>query len=365
MKYIAVCFLIIFSLNTVSGQKVYLKTILDNSLEESSGLIVLDGRFITFNDSGGEPKLFEFDSQTGDVTRTVTIANADNVDWEDICYDSSYIYVGDFGNNYGTRKDLKIYRILISDYFSSSDNVVFADTISFSYYEQTDFERSIYSTNFDAESLISYENNLYLFTKNWGNYQTDIYPLPKTPGNYKVQKIGNIDVQGLVTGADYNPLSNTILLTGYRPQSNFIIEISDFNFDDFSISNIRGYKITPPQNTSTQIESISHIDKYKYYLTSEEYKNKSPALIELIPKSVGTNDNLDDEVSVYPNPASDKVQIVCNDFSFVEIYDLKGVLLDKTTTKNVYIGDWDNGVYLFVISRLFGKKPIQIRITKE
>ncbi len=260
---------------------------------------------------------------------------------------------------------MKIYRILISDYLNTTDNTVSADTISFSYADQTDFTPSPYSTNFDAESLISYEDNLYLFTKNWEDLHTNIYALPKTPGTYKIEKIGEFNARCLVTGADYNPLSNTIVLTGYRPDSNFIMEISDFDFVDFSIKNFDRYTFSPPQNTSTQIESISHVGAYKYYLTSEKYKGKSPALMELISKNVATNEVLQDEVSVYPNPASDKVKITCDDFSFVEIYDLKGALIRKTTDKNVYIGDLDRGIYIFEIRKISGQKPIQVRITKE
>ncbi len=365
MKNIVAVFSILFSLNYAFGQEIYLKTTLNSSLKESSGLIVLNQKLITFNDSGGEPQLFEFDEETGKITGTVEISNATNVDWEDICYDNNYIYVGDFGNNYGSRTDLKIYRILISDYFNTTDNTVFADTISFSYADQTDFTPSPYSTNFDAESLISYEDNLYLFTKNWEDLHTNIYVLPKTPGSYEIEKIGEFNARCLVTGADYNPLSNTIVLTGYRPDSNFIMEINDFDVVDFSIKNIDRYAFSPPQNTSTQIESISHVGTYKYYLTSEKYKGKSPALMELISKNVATNEELQNEVSVYPNPASDKVKITCDDFSFVEIYDLKGALIRKTTDKNVYIGDLDRGIYIFEIRKISGQKPIQVRITKE
>ena len=51
---------------------------IDNQINESSGLVFLQGRIITHNDSGGEPALFEVDSTSGTVIRTVFIENAEN-----------------------------------------------------------------------------------------------------------------------------------------------------------------------------------------------------------------------------------------------------------------------------------------------
>jgi hypothetical protein len=60
-----------------------------------------------------------------------------NTDWEEISQDSSYIYVGDFGNNYqGNRTDLHILRIEKKSFLLNQPII---DTISFSYSNQTDF----------------------------------------------------------------------------------------------------------------------------------------------------------------------------------------------------------------------------------
>jgi len=255
------------------GQEIALVSEIQNPLKETSGLIYLNNKLITHNDSGGANALYELDSITGNITRTVIIDNAINTDWEDICYDDNYIYIGDFGNNNGSRTDLKVYRISISDYFDSDDTAS-ADVINFSYADQTDFSPSDKITNFDAEALISYNGSLYIFTKNWGNYETNIYALPKIPGTYQIEKIGNIDSQGLVTGATYNSRTNTILLTGYHLKSfpySIIIEISDFISDDFSNGAINRYQITIPNGYSRQIESITVLDCGQYYITSEEY----------------------------------------------------------------------------------------------
>jgi len=75
----------------------------------------------------------------------------------------NYIYIGDFGNNAGTRTDLKVYRVDISDYFTN--DTVNAEIIHFTYADQTNFSNQIYAHNFDAEALISIGDSLYIFTK--------------------------------------------------------------------------------------------------------------------------------------------------------------------------------------------------------
>jgi hypothetical protein len=68
-----------------------------------------NNNIITHNDSGGQANLYEINASTG-ALRTVAITNATNVDWE-YAQDASYIYIGDIGNNFGNRTDLKIYKI--------------------------------------------------------------------------------------------------------------------------------------------------------------------------------------------------------------------------------------------------------------
>ena len=160
-------FYIIFccSILVTNAQQFTLETELEASISETSGLLYINNTLITHNDSATTNQLFDVDTSTGMVTRTVTVTNATNTDWEDLTHDGTYIYIGDFGNYQGHRTNLKVYRILISDYFSS--NSVTADVINFSYANQTDFTPSPLATNFDAEGLIHYNNNLYIFSKNW------------------------------------------------------------------------------------------------------------------------------------------------------------------------------------------------------
>ena len=193
-------------------QQVDLVTTLSDSLIETSGLILLDDRLITHNDSGGESALYEIDTTSGNISRKVIIDNATNVDWKDLCYDNTHIYIADFGNNSGSRTNLRVYRVNISDYLSTPNDTISADTIFFNYADQVDFTPTSLMTNYDAEGLISWNDSLYIFTKNWGNQWTNVYALPKTPGNYSLLRKGSINVEGFVTAASFNADSNSIIL---------------------------------------------------------------------------------------------------------------------------------------------------------
>jgi hypothetical protein len=340
------------------GQELIFLTALHDSLRETSGLIYLNQKLITHNDSGGKPALYEIDSISGEIIRTVVISNATNVDWEDICYDSTYLYIGDFGNN-GSRTDLRIYRLPILSYLTTVNDTVTVDTIQFNYSDQTDFTPNQFSTNFDAEALVSFNDSLYIFTKNWGNNWTNIYALPKTPGNYQISKVDSINAQGLVTGATYNSVSKTMLLIGYTFVSPFIIEISNFTFNEFSSGTIKRYLIPPPPDFSFQMEGITSLSQNQYYITAEEFPPLKSALYRLDTDQLSGLEYHEEITSlIYPNPTSDFVHIKYDNLSTVEIYDLIGVLQKISSNEQIYISDLRKGVYIVIIKNSSGDKSI-------
>ena len=280
MRWFSILTLIVSLINEINAQKVVPVTILSDIVRETSGLICLDNRFITHNDSGGEPELYEIDSITGDVSRTVFVKNAENYDWEDISFDSTYIFVGDIGNNYGSRKNLRVYRILISDYLQK--DTVTAEVIHFNYADQTVFHYPLFKTNFDAETLVSYKDSLYVFTKNWGDRKTNIYAFPKKPGTYRAERVGSIDVRGLVTGGQYNTAKNEIFLCGYSLESPFVITISGIKQVPFSSGAVKKYPVMPEKGYSLQIEGITMDARDVVYLTAEKSRTGYPVLYRLV-----------------------------------------------------------------------------------
>lgn len=361
-KLIYIWFLVVIIPMVVSGQQVIVLTTLQDSIRETSGLIYLNQKFITHNDSEGRPALYELDSITGNVTRTVAVSNATNIDWEDIDYDSTFLYVGDFGND-GSRRDLKIYRIPISGYLTTDNDTVMADTIHFSYSDQTDFTPAAFSTNFDAEALISYNDSLYIFTKNWGDSWTNIYALPKTPGTYQASRVDSIYAQGLVTGATFNPASHKILLVGYTLVSPFIIEISNFTSNEFSNGTIKRYVIPPPTDFSFQMEGITFLNENQYYITAEKFGNLKSGLYRLDADYLsGLESEKEMADLIYPNPASDVIHIKHEDLSTVEIYDLQGVLQKSSSGEYIYIADLGKGMYITLIKNARGDKSVSQKL---
>lgn len=350
-----IIYLLIISGSTIAkAEQVFLDTIayLPNSIHETSGLIFLNDKLITHNDSGNEPILYEVDTVSGVINRKVVVKNATNVDWEDICFDESYIYIGDIGNNSGSRTDLKIYRLLISDFFGNTNDTVLVDTIQFNYSDQIDFIPGENSTNYDAEALISMGDSLYIFTKNWNDFRTNVYALPKMPGIYPVSKVDSIDSQGLVTGGCYNTLSGSVLLCGYDLTSVFILELSQFSGAKFS----SGIILKTNLQVLAQIEAVTSRDSSVYYLTCEQSFLSSSMLFRLKEDSrVGVNKYSISSVKVFPNPSSDFINIQSEQALEIDLYTISGHLIWSKQAGWINISDLTKGIFLLYIKTLDGE----------
>jgi hypothetical protein len=341
------------------------------SLSESSGILYFNNKLITHNDSGGNNVLYEVDLTTGLVTRTVTILNATNEDWEDITQDDTSIYIGDFGNNVsGNRTDLKIYKISKSAYLST--DTVTAETISFNYSDQTDFTAAaVNSTEWDAEALVSFDaSNLIVFTKNWVYGITKAYLVSKTPGTYSINPLATaLTSNGLITGGTYNPLSGKLFLVGYNSiLQPFVWESYNFTGNDvFSGTNTK-------TNLSTlsfeQTEAITFLDENSYYVTSETFNQGISDYAKLI--SFSTNDmalsarlNLNqNQLELYPNPVEDYLHIKCNEIASVQIFDTKQVKLYEGNNFLINMSALSTGMY-FVNVRFNNNKSVIKRVIKK
>ena len=258
---------IIQNINIKDNEKVATVTKLTDTTKESSGLTYIDGTLWTHNDSGGEPKLYAIDKKNGKIVRTVTISNATNVDWEDLAYDSTHLFIGDFGNNMGKRKNLRIYKIKRSDL--KQKTAIKAEIIDFSYATQTNFTSSS-NNNFDCEAFIVYENKLYLFSKNHGDKKTDLYRLDIEAGEDVGEKIATFNTDALVTGASIDIENKVLALIGYTTKGTPRTWIfSKFTDADFFKGDIVKIKWGTP--AKAQIEGVTHIAKGKLYISSEKF----------------------------------------------------------------------------------------------
>lgn len=239
-------------------------------LKESSGLCYTDGSLWTFGDSGNPNSLFKIDTSSGMILQTVTLQNFTNTDWEDITADSVYIYVGDFGNNDGNRKDLKILRIKKSDIDPAiSQESINAQAINFSYADQHSFNANN-NTNFDCEALISLGDNLYIFSKDGGDLKTRCYRLPKDTGTYLVSPIDSFNTAGKITSASYNPVTKELALGGYMNKKifPFIWFFKNFSGDKFFSGASLRCQINK-SNTVWQTEGLDYTSANRMFLSCE------------------------------------------------------------------------------------------------
>lgn len=232
---------------------------------ETSGLILKDGLLWTHNDSGGDPTLFALDTSEGTVVRQLDIKQASNRDWEDITRDDSSIYIGDFGNNRGDRRDLKIYVVPLTGLDQMEES---ADTISYEYPDQNNFSIRPQNHDYDMEAVIAMGDSLYLFSKNWSDQKTRLYRLPKKPGHYVADLIDSFEVDGLITGASFSQQDSLIVLTGYtRLFTTFVWMMWDFRGHDVFSGHKRRIELGIPFH---QLEAISWNPTGRYFFISNE-----------------------------------------------------------------------------------------------
>ena len=333
----------------VYSQDFNFKTKLHNDINESSGLLYLHNHLLTHNDSGDLPALYEISPDNGTILRTTQITNAINKDWEDLAMDDTYIYVGDFGNNSGSRRDLKIYRIKIDTYLDPATTEIEAEIINFSYEDQENYIPTQFKTNFDAEAFIVLDDSLYIFTKNWGDHKTNIYKISKNPGTYKAKRIDQIYAKGLITAATYNKTFNEIVLTGYTMSKSFVLKISEFKGDNFSDGVIERFSVKPSFGKSHQIEGISYAGENNYFITAEKGILGGISALYTFTDAALTIENFDQsskEVVLYPNPARDSIFIQLSRFKSLRIYDMNGTLVKKSRQKELDISDLKPGTYM-------------------
>ena len=241
------------------------------AVPETSGLQHTSQGLWTFNDSGNPPVLFKVDSTTGNVLQEVRITNFANVDWEDIAADAQYLYVGDFGNNNGNRRDLRVLRVPKSGIGPAASESVAAEAIAFSYPDQTNFAPGTNNHNFDCEAFFYRNDSLHLFTKNWADLRTTYYTIPARPGTHVARFKGSFNVNGLITAADLNAAGTEGALLGYNQNTGatFLWLLSDFQGNALFKGNKRRIEL-PNALTIGQAEGLGFVDRYRLLISNEQ-----------------------------------------------------------------------------------------------
>lgn len=266
MKYII--FTLLFGCATLYAQsyKIEQKIKIPKQVNETSGIVYVENRIITFNDSGGKPELYVLSTKSGKLKNTIKMTNAKNDDWESITQDENFIYIGDTGNNHGDRKNLVIYKIPKKDILD--EDKVKAEKIYFSYKDQYNFKKREHDNNFDCEAIVAYKNNLLIFTKNWVDLKTKIYSIPKTEGVYVADKKQTIDINCLITSTAFNSNNKELIATAYNKEfESFLIWIKDFDVN--KNNKLIKLPLTPKLKYANQTEAIAWKNNHQVYMTRE------------------------------------------------------------------------------------------------
>lgn len=250
--------------------------VLPKIINETSGLEILNDVFVTHNDSGGEPSLYFF-NLSGEIINSIKIEKENfweiyNNDWEDITADEDYIYIADTGNNFGTRDDLNIIKVKISD-FSVDDKIDIFYSNQDSFFPSSKHE-------YDAEALLIIEGKIALFSKDRDSLNTDLYLIDESvKEKQELSSVANFNVNSLITGGDYDSDTGILALVSYSSRGEqYLILFEDFNIDNPRYNSFKKYRIPIER---AQIESVKIINGNMFWVTSEDEGIGNPYLYKL------------------------------------------------------------------------------------
>ncbi|TZF99320.1 hypothetical protein FW781_05170 (plasmid) [Chryseobacterium panacisoli] len=257
--------------------KKYRVNYLNEKIEETSGFDILNGKLYTFNDSGNPAELFEIDKNNGEIIRTLK-TNLINTDWEALANDGENFYIGDFGNNTGTRKDLMIYKVPYGRLDSSniikipgSERALDGTRILFYYPEQTEFTSKNASNDFDAEAMIYLNGKLHIFTKEWASKATSHYVVdPEISEQQKAEKIETYKTGFVVTDASY--FNKKLYLVGYTKKTEVFLDVFTETEPGIFFKEKPKHYYLGTALSLAQIEGIS-VDENGIYISGEKFKS--------------------------------------------------------------------------------------------
>ncbi|WP_313003712.1 hypothetical protein [Chryseobacterium gleum] len=257
--------------------KKYRVNYLDDKIGETSGLNILNGKLYTFNDSGNPAELFEIDKKSGEIIRTLK-TNLINTDWEALANDGENFYIGDFGNNTGTRKDLMIYKVPYERLDESnvikipgSERALDGTKILFYYPEQTEFISKNIKNDFDAEAMIYLNGKLHIFTKEWVSKATSHYIVdPEISELQKAEKIETYKTGFVVTDASY--FDKKLYLIGYTRKTEVFLDIFTETEPGIFFNEKPKHYYLGTALALGQIEGIS-ADESGIYISGEKFRS--------------------------------------------------------------------------------------------
>jgi hypothetical protein len=271
----------IFTINAKAQEDNFeLKKELPKELKEISGL-AKDGNVLWAIVDTKNADIYKLDLD-GNILQIIHLSNYKLKDVEAVSIDRKYLYVGDVGDNNGTRENRTIIRIAKSSIGNNPTATVTGDLINFTFPDEGIVKKKK-NNNYDCEAMISYKDSLFVFTKRRDDLKTQLYVLPKSPGTYSARSIALFKTKGLVTDAAVNEKGNEIALIGYdeghtRP---FIWILSNFSGNNFFSGNYKRFELTNERKLDWQLESIEYKNYDSFFIACEKSKDVSNTLYVL------------------------------------------------------------------------------------
>lgn len=196
-------------------------------LKELSGIAKsrnFEGVYWAHNDSGDWARVFAFDESGKTIDsevkkypeKGINLPGVMSEDWEDITIDDEgNLYIGDFGNNLNTRRNLVIHVFPEPDP-RNSKSAKRMNSIRFAYPDQKDFPPR--KREFDCEAMFWADGKLHLLSKNLGDTFTKLYRFDSI--NYrKINRptlVSRYETGQQVTGAEASPDGRRIAVMATR-----------------------------------------------------------------------------------------------------------------------------------------------------
>ena len=227
----------------------------------------------------GRNKIYALDATSGDIVADFVLDGASNVDWEDIATHDGFIYVGDVGDNYKTRRSITIYRVpepdvLVGGTTRGQKRISDWDRLNLKFPGGD-------AHNVEAFVLDPISERFYLLTKQ-GNR---MYTTPRVWGlgndNMTLRRAGFIrEVPGdVIVGADISP-DGTELLVKYYDEIRYYCRDVNVSLEE-TLS--RHYAVVLDYDPEPKGESIAWSEDGLYTLS--EAKMEATVPLYFYPKS--------------------------------------------------------------------------------
>ncbi len=219
------------------------------------------------------------------VSRTVT-PGVLNHDWEEITYSASTgkLFVGDFGNNGGNRKDLSV--VSYDFKLPAGDSIFNPEITYFRYAAQENWLPRYWMHQWDCEAMVVKDSIITLFSKNWKTQVVYQYDMPATGGDNLLEPVDSLKLGILVTGATLDPLQKRLIFCGYFANEMYLVVMKDYSKRSYLDGKFKIYRI--PALSNRQVESVSFY-KGDIILATEATIEPQSLFIIKLPKGIARN----------------------------------------------------------------------------